>query len=137
MDAFATALEARRQVWIATGNPAAVVGALKLCHAYRQSPPPWVVIGAAMMQPQPSPGDIRDLIRWHFVRYGISQRLTRWSDGACYRWAATQFRTYKGHEGTRSPAVRKSYLKVARSLREAGGHLRYPAVVILEDPPRR
>jgi hypothetical protein len=136
-EAFLRALEAKRQAWIATGNPALVVGALKLCHEHRQAPPPWVVIGTAMMQPQPTTVDIRDFIRWHFVKYGIKRRLTRWSDGACYDWAAAQLREYNGHESTRGPSVRKAYLEINRTLRSGDAQGRYPNVVILQDPPRR
>jgi hypothetical protein len=131
---FLQPLEARRQAWIA-GDDSAVAGALKLCHAHRQPPPPWVVIGAAMMQPRPSPGDVRDWLRWHVVKRGTGKRLTKWRGGACFDWAAAQLCAYRGYRNTSRAAVRKSYFKVNEILRSGNGRHHYPTVVILEHPP--
>jgi hypothetical protein len=112
--------------WFDDRNPTHLLAAVRYCEQTRQPPPFWLPRLLATAQPQLSPGDIRDFIRYSWVQHGTKHRLTTWTDRACYTWAAAQ-----NGEQISGETVRKSYRRVNATIR-SGLRWRYPQVVILE-----
>ena len=113
--------------WFGDGNPAHLLAALRHCEQTGQPPPWWLTRLLAGLVPVPSHSNIRDWLRWWWVKYGTQHKLTSWTDDACYEWAGARIGERIGGE-----AVRKSYRRVNRAYRSGNGW-RYPSVVIVED----
>jgi hypothetical protein len=110
------ALRAHGLRWFDDRNPAHLLAALRHCEQTGQPPPWWLIQLLARLVPVPSPSDVRAWLRWWWVKYGTKHKLTSWTDGACYEWAAAQI-----GEQISGEAVHKSYLRVHTAAAIDGG----------------